>query len=455
MTTAIGTARVERHALAEQSVPRYTSYPTAPHFSKDIRAETYGTWLTQAQEQATPLSIYLHVPFCREICLYCGCHTKATRQQAPIDSYAASLAAEIALVADRIGPRPVSHVHWGGGTPSILNGRNLTHVIASLDAAFDLAGVREHAIELDPRHLDRSLVRVLAGLGINRASLGVQDFSPHVQEAIGRIQPYDQVATAAGMLRDAGIVNINFDLMYGLPRQSTDDVRRSATRAASLGPSRIALFGYAHVPWFRAQQRLIDSAALPGPGERLRQAGAAREVLLAAGYRAIGFDHFALPGDDLAIAAERGKMRRNFQGYTSDDAEILIGFGASAIGRLPQGFVQNAPDVGGYERAIADGRLAAVRGIALTVDDRVRGEIIERLMCDFEVAPQSVAARFGVNERFAAELEALTPLAEQGLIRIVGGNVVVNEDGRPFVRLVAAAFDAYLRRSAQRHSLAV
>lgn len=448
-------ARIETHALAEQNVPRYTSYPTAPHFGKDIGADAYAGWLAQAQYQHSALSLYLHVPFCRELCLYCGCHTKATRRQAPLDSYAASLRAEVALVAERIGPHEVSHVHWGGGTPSILDSRNLTHIVASLDAAFDLAKVREHAIELDPRHLDRSLARVLAGLGVNRASLGVQDFSPHVQQAIGRIQSYEQVAAAAAMLRDAGIVKLNFDLMYGLPCQSVDDVRRSATHAASLGPQRIAFFGYAHVPWFRAQQRLIDSAALPGPSERLLQISAARDVLLAAGYRAIGFDHYALPTDDLAIAAQRGTMRRNFQGYTSDDAGILIGFGASAIGRLPQGFVQNAPDVAGYQRAITDGRLAALRGIALTVDDRVRGEIIERLMCDFAVEPRSIAARFGVDEHFAAELEALAPLAEEGLLHTAGGRVVVNEAGRPFVRLVAAAFDRYLRRSAQRHSVAV
>jgi len=448
--------RIETHALAEQTVPRYTSYPTAPHFSAGIGPDSYAAWLAQGADQATaPLSLYLHVPFCRELCLYCGCHTKAIRQQAPLDAYADSLAAEIALVGERLGPRPVSHLHWGGGTPSILNGRNLARIVASLDAAFDLASVREHAIELDPRHLDPALVRMLAGLGVNRASLGVQDFSPHVQEAIGRIQSDDLVARAAALLRDAGIASLNFDLMYGLPRQSIDDVRRSAEQAVRFGPQRIALFGYAHVPWFRAQQRLIDTATLAGPAERLRQVGAAREVLLAAGYRAIGFDHFALPDDALARAAQAGALRRNFQGYTCDDAESLIGFGASAIGRLPQGFVQNAPDVGGYQRAVAEGRLATVRGVAFTPDDRARGRIIEALMCDFAVDPHAVAAQFGLDEDFAAELAALAPLAEQGLVATRGGRVTVAEQGRPFVRLVAAAFDAYLARGAKRHSVAV
>ena len=363
--------------------------------------------------------------------------------------------AEVALVADRVGFRKISHLHWGGGTPSILNGRNLSDIVSCLDAAFDLGSLREHAIELDPRHLDRSLVRVLARLGVNRASLGVQDFSPHVQQAIGRLQPYDDVARAAGTLRDAGIQNLNFDLMYGLPQQTVEDVRRSAAQAVTLSPQRIALFGYAHVPWFRAQQRLIDAASLAGPAERLAQMTAAREVFLASGYRSIGFDHFALPADDLALAAQNHRLRRNFQGYTSDDANILIGFGASAIGRLPQGFAQNAPDVAGYQRAVSSGRMAAVRGLALSNADRVRGRIIETLMCEFAADPRSIAAQFAVNDPFVAEIESLGPLAAKGIVNIVGGRIVVTEMGRPFVRVVAAAFDSYLGAGAKRHSVAV
>jgi oxygen-independent coproporphyrinogen-3 oxidase len=276
-----------------------------------------------------------------------------------------------------------------------------------------------------------------------------------VQEAIGRIQPFEQVKRAVAILRETGIGDLNFDLMYGLPRQSVDDVRRTAEQALSLAPQRIALFGYAHVPWFRPQQRLIDAAALAGPAERLRQMSAARAIFIAAGYRPIGFDHFALPDDELARAAERRAVRRNFQGYTSDAAEILIGFGASAIGRMPQGFVQNAPDVGSYHRAVTAGQLAAVRGIALSLDDRVRGRIIEALMCEFAAEPRAIAAEVGVDEWFTAEFEMLTPLAEQGIVSMADGRVMVTEDGRPFVRLVAAAFDAYFGRSRGRHSVAV
>jgi oxygen-independent coproporphyrinogen III oxidase len=445
---------VELQALAEQNVPRYTSYPTAPHFGDAVGSDAYGEWLARIPEQA-PLSLYLHVPFCHELCLYCGCHTKAIRRQAPLDAYAASLIAEIALVAERTGLRHVSHLHWGGGTPSILAGRNLAQIVARLDEAFDLGTLREHAIELDPRQLDSSLARVLARLGVNRASLGVQDFSPHVQDAMGRVQPFDDVARAVEMLRDAGIVKLNFDLMYGLPRQTVDDVRRSSMQAVALAPQRIALFGYAHVPWFRPQQRLIDAATLAGPVDRLRQMNAAREIFVAAGYRAIGFDHFARPDDDLARAAHDRTIRRNFQGYTSDGADVLIGLGASAIGCLPQGYVQNAPDVGGYQRAVAAGRLAAVRGIVLTRDDRVRRRIIETLMCEFAAEPSSIAAQFGADMRFDNEFERLDPLVRQGIVAAADGRVEMTEAGRPFVRLVAAAFDAYLGGAAQRHSVAV
>jgi oxygen-independent coproporphyrinogen-3 oxidase len=243
--------------------------------------------------------------------------------------------------------------------------------------------------------------------------------------------------------------------MYGLPRQSVKDIRRNVALAASLSPNRIALFGYAHVPWFRSQQRLIDTASLPGPAERLAQMEAAREALVSFGFQPLGLDHFALPDDDLAVAARTRRLRRNFQGYTTDDAAALIGLGASSIGRLPQGYAQNAPDIGGYSRAIAAGRLATTRGIAISADDRLRGAVIERLMCDLEVDLSVVARDHGSGEALAEECEALQPLIAQEIVRVDGSKVVVTESGRPFVRLVAASFDAHLRRSERRHSTAV
>jgi oxygen-independent coproporphyrinogen-3 oxidase len=439
-------------ALAERAVPRYTSYPTAPQFAPAVDAGIYAGWLDALPEHA-PISLYIHVPYCAELCLYCGCHTKAVRREAPLEAYAEQLAQEIRLVAGRIGRRQVLHLHWGGGTPSVLGETRLGALVGQLRRAFDLDSIVEHAIELDPRRTSRALVAALADMGVNRVSLGVQDFSPHVQSAIGRTQPLAVVEEVVCRLRENKIANLNFDLMYGLPRQREEDVRATAALTCRLRPARLALFGYAHVPWFETQQKLIDACTLPGIGERFAQATAAREVLTSFGYLAVGLDHFAAPHDSLALAAATGRLRRNFQGYTIDTAEVLIGIGASAINRLPQGFAQNAPGVGAYAGAVAARRFASARGIVLTPDDRVRGHIIERLMCDLAV---DVAACPGAQQiDFTPELDALTPLCAEGLVTIDGTFVRVTERGRPFVRLAAAVFDAYLPRGAARHSRAV
>jgi len=437
-------------ALAERNVPRYTSYPTAPHFSKAVGPELYGEWLSKLLRDAS-LSIYIHVPFCTELCFYCGCHTKAVRKREPVDAYAQQLLDEIALL-DRVGGRKLTHLHWGGGTPSILGPAWLEVIAAKLASRFDLSALKEHAIELDPRRIDGALVRSLAAIGVNRASLGVQDVSPEVQRVIGRVQPFELVERAAEWLREANIANLNIDLMYGLPQQSVRDVARSAELAASLGPQRLALFGYAHVPWFKSHQKLIDQASLPGLAERLEQAQVAGETLIGLGYESVGLDHFALPADELCMAARERRLRRNFQGYTTDNADALIGLGASAIGRMPQGFVQNAPDLAGYSRAVAAGHFPIVKGLTLSDDDRLRSDIIERLMCDLELDLD----RFGGGAAgFAGELAALAPLAEQGLLRIDASRITVTTAGRPYVRIAAAAFDTYLAASQKRHSVAV
>jgi oxygen-independent coproporphyrinogen-3 oxidase len=447
-------------ALADRHIPRYTSYPTAPHFSPAVDAATYAAWLAALPADAR-LSLYLHVPFCTKLCLYCGCSTKAVRRLDPVDAYATLLQKEIDLVGQAIPRRRVVHLHWGGGTPSILDEARLVKIKDMIEAAFDLSDLREHAIELDPRTTTRALARGLVRIGINRASFGVQDFAPHVQRAIGRIQPFELVEEAISLLRTAGIRRINIDLMYGLPRQSVGDVIRSAELAALLRPDRIALFGYAHVPWLKPHQRLIDEAALPSLADRLSQLRAGAETLAECGYVPIGLDHFALPGDDLSVGERTGRLHRNFQGYTTDAADALIGLGASSIGRLPQGFVQNAPDVGGYGRAVDAGQLATVKGFALRPDDRLRGAVIERLMCDLVVdldaELQAAKARDGgpLTEDFGAEITSLSGFANADLIAIDGRRITVTEAGRPFVRLVAATFDSYLRPNVQRHSIAV
>jgi len=438
--------------LAERTVPRYTSYPTAPHFSAAVTPGTYAAWLSELPDTAT-LSLYLHVPYCTELCLYCGCTTKAVRRRAPVEAYAEHLKNEVDLLGAATGARRVVHLHWGGGTPSILGADALMAIAGRLRATFAMTAITEHAIELDPRRVTAELAAALGRIGVTRASFGAQDFSPHVQQAIGRIQPFAEVEAAIAAVRAAGVANINIDLMYGLPRQTVGDVIRSAELAASLAPSRLALFGYAHVPWFKPHQKLIDKDTLPGAAERMAQMHAAAETLEECGYVQIGLDHFAARHDDMHRAARTGRLHRNFQGYTTDAADALIGLGASSIGRLPQGFVQNAPDIGSYARAIGAGQFAIVKGLALSADDRLRARIIERLMCDLAVDLDAQAD--GVGADFSTELEALDALGACGIVRRRGRQIIITEKGRPFVRLVAATFDAYLPNNRKRHSVAV
>lgn len=453
--TAIMTQASPALVLAERAVPRYTSYPTAPQFTPAVDEAVARRWLGGLDAEAT-LSLYLHVPYCRVICHYCGCNTKATRKDEPVVAYAELLSREIEIVAAATPARRVRHIHWGGGTPSILGPDLLRKLGAELADRFEIARDAEHAIELDPRLVDDRLAEALAEIGVSRVSFGVQDLNPHVQEAIGRVQPFEVVAKATEAVRRAGIGAINFDLMYGLPHQSLRDVEHTARMAASLEPSRLAVFGYAHVPWFKANQKLISTEALPGAAERMQQAAVSRGVLESEGYVAIGLDHMARPDDPLAVAARTGMLRRNFQGYTTDVADALLGFGASAIGFLGRGFVQNATDSAGWSRAVADGRLPIVRGIPMSADDHLRSRVIERLMCDFEVdfGAESETC-FGRPDVLDGAFPSLVDLVERGVVALDGRVVRMLPDARDFVRLAAAAFDAYLPQSEARHSVAV
>jgi oxygen-independent coproporphyrinogen-3 oxidase len=395
--------------------------------------------------------VYLHVPFCRHLCFYCGCHTRAERNDHVIRAYAETLCAEIGMVAGHLQGMPLTHLHWGGGTPTDLGSGGLARVLRALSDAFHFDADLEHAIELDPRRLDRDLVRSLVQLGVNRASLGVQTFDPVVQATIGRVQPYKQVARAVDHIRRDGIEAISFDLMYGLPHQTEASVIETAIRAAGLGPRRLSVFGYAHVPWMKKVQGGIDVEILPGPEERLMQMTAIRDVLVEAGYVPVGFDHFAAPDDPLARSAVRGRLRRNFQGYTTDTAPALIGFGASAISRLPAGYAQNTADLRGYAAAVLEGLLPTARGWVLTQEDRQRAALIEALLCggfvhlDSEV-PETIRR---------SAVDCLERLVRQGLVALEGERLRLTEVGQPFARVVASTFDAYLPDKRDRHSLAV
>lgn len=423
-------------------VPRYTSYPTAPNFSAAIDGTEYRIWL-RTFPAGSSVSAYLHIPFCREMCWYCGCHTSVTRRQAPVSRYVDSLVREIGLVAAELKARPkIGHLHWGGGSPTLLAPPDVERVRSALAEAFIFDPLAENAVEIDPRTLTKPLAEAFGRAGVNRASLGVQSFDPVVQAAINRVQSISTTAAAVEMLRDRGIPGINFDLIYGLPFQTTKSCLETVEQALQLQPNRLSVFGYAHVPSFKPHQRKIDAAALPGPGERLEQAEAIAMALTSAGYRQIGLDHFALPGDSLAIAAERGVLHRNFQGYTTDRCADLIAFGASAIGRLPQGFVQNATKIPDYERRIGEGQLATVRGCRVNSEDSRRAAIIEQLMCSYR-------AHLGALDAPIEKLES------DGLIRRSGSWIEVTDEGRPLVRAVAAAFDAYLPASTAAHVTAV
>src|SRR5512138_2327598 len=429
--------------LAEAQAPRYTSYPTAPHFGPAVDGEAYRAWLAALPPEA-PLSLYLHVPFCHQLCWYCGCHTGVAKDYLRIAAYVNLLRREIELLAGVLGEgRPVTGLHWGGGTPSILTPEDFSSLMGRLRQVFDFRPGAELAIEIDPRHLTTEKAGALAEAGINRASLGVQDVNPHVQAAINRIQPFEMTAGAAAMLRAAGIAALNFARRDGRPRPSAAVADPTAAAPAELGPQRVSVFGYAHVPWMKKHQRMIDDAALPGARARLDQAEAAERVLLAAGYRAVGMDHFALPDDPLFRFAEEGRLRRNFQGYTTDQAEVLLGLGVSAIGTLPQGYAQNDKDTVAYAKALAAGRLPVMRGIALSAEDRLRRDIIQALMCRFAVDLRAEAVMHGrPGFDFSDALERLRPLAADGLATVEGSKVTVTEEGKRAVRLIASCFDA-------------
>lgn len=436
---------------AGYNVPRYTSYPTAADFSADVGAKNHETWLA-GLGAGQAVSVYLHVPYCRKICLYCACNTRMAVRDDVIEAYRRALEAEIDLVASLVGGRAkIARLHWGGGTPSILGPDGLRSVIAALRCQFPFANALEHAIELDPRHVTVALVEALAELGVTRASLGVQDVNPLVQAAIGRLQPLDVIETAVERLRSVGIRNLNLDLMYGLPLQTAASLRKTCLLLAAMGPDRIACFGYAHLPRLKANQRRIDEAKLPSQDQRIEQAEVMSEELMSAGYLRIGIDHFAKPGDALARAAAGGKLHRNFQGYTEDASGVLLGLGASSISTFADGFVQNVADVPRYVGAIAAGSLASAKGCLRDENDRQRAQIIERLMCDFTVDLDEVAPK----AEFRNEMARLTAMQSEGLVEIEGAKLTVTQAGRAVVRVIAAAFDTYRCAQAAQFSKAI
>lgn len=431
--------------LLATPVPRYTSYPTAAEFTQAVDRRDLEEALA-AVDADEPVSLYVHIPYCHEICWYCGCTTGAANRAQRLSAYLETLREEIVLVAQRLGGRgKVRRIAFGGGSPNAIEPEQFASVLQTLQDSF-AAPDALLSIELDPRSMSGEWLNAIAQAGIGRASLGVQTLEPAVQDAIGRRQPAGLIRSVVDELRRAGVRSINFDLMYGLPHQGLAELESSLVATLEMRPERIALFGYAHVPHLIPRQRRIDSSALPDPELRFRQAELGHRLLTEAGHRSVGFDHYALPHDPLALAAQEGGLRRNFQGFTDDCAEVLIGLGASAISQFPELIAQNEKNSGRYRLRVSGGQLPVERGIRRSAEDRRRGRFIERILCD------GAADLLGLDGELRTRLQ---PFIDGGLARLEGTLVRLEDDSKPYARVIASLFDGYRQPAARRFSSAI
>jgi oxygen-independent coproporphyrinogen-3 oxidase len=429
--------------LLATPVPRYTSFPTAAEFGpldESAHADAIST-------ATGDVSLYVHIPFCDKICWYCGCNTAAANKAQRLTTYLDALHREIALVAAQLpASARVRRLAFGGGSPNALNPVDFVRLFDALVLHFPLEAPVV-SIELDPRTLTDDWGPVLRAIGATRASMGVQTFSPQLQEAVGRIQPLGMIEHGAELLRKAGVTSLNFDLMYGLPGQTAELLEESLKLTVGFGADRVALFGYAHVPHLIARQRRIDATALPGAEERFRMAELGNRRLVEGGYVPVGFDHFALPGDPLAQAAMTGRLHRNFQGFTDDAAPVLLGLGASAISSFPTLLAQTEKNSGRYRMLLSQDRVPIALGKERSADDRRRGAVIEELLCH----GRSKVSRPMLEQAW----HRLAPYAEAGLCEVEGEYLVVEPHALPYARSIAAAFDPYRQHSFRRFSSAV
>ncbi|QPH54194.1 oxygen-independent coproporphyrinogen III oxidase [Pontivivens ytuae] len=440
--------------LFDARVPRYTSYPTAARFTDAVGSAQTAEWL-RAMPAGTDISLYVHVPFCRRLCWFCACRTQGTSTLAPLLPYLATIKQEIGLIAEELPPGTrLARLHWGGGTPTLLSRELIAELAGAIFERLPLAPGAEFSVEIDPTELDEERMDALAAVGLTRASVGIQDFDPAIQALIGRSQSYAETRAAVEGLRDRGVLSLNADMLYGLPDQTPQQIAESMQQLLSLTPDRVALFGYAHVPWMARRQAMIRTESLPGPEARLDLFETARELLAWDGYREIGIDHFARPTDGLARAAATGELRRNFQGYTDDPSEVLIGIGASAISRFPQGYAQNAAATAPYQAAVRGGRLATARGHAFAGEDLLRSDVIEALMCEFAVDLEAVARRHDADPGLLEPMAASALATFADVLERDGPVLRITRVGRPLARIIARSFDAYAMDPAG-HSAAI
>ena len=431
------------------SGPRYTSYPTADRFVEAFGEAQLRQWLAKRNIGgiSQPLSVYVHLPFCDTVCYYCGCNKVVTKDHSRSAKYINYLEKELALLEPLLGEsRAISELHWGGGTPTFLSHDEMSRLVAALDARFKRGPKTECSLEVDPRKVAAGTMKFLAGLGFNRVSIGVQDFDPAVQKAVNRIQSEEVTRRVTEEAREAGFRSVNFDLIYGLPKQTLDSFNRTLDRVLELNPDRVALYSYAHLPKLFMPQRRIAEADLPTPEAKLQIMTLAIGRLTRAGYLYIGMDHFARATDDLAQAQALGRLKRSFQGYSTHVGDIL-GLGVSAIGQVGPTYYQNAKTLDAYYGALDSGRLPLIRGLELTHDDLVRRAVIQALTCHFRLSIESIELSYLIDFRkyFAAELADLRRLARDGLVELDADWITVTPRGRLLVRAVCMAFDRYLR----------
>jgi len=426
--------------------PRYTSYPTAPVWKDDFGPDDLENYYERAEERRTPLSLYMHLPFCESLCLFCACNVSIQKDKSVAIPYLAALKKEIEHVAGRVSRnRSVSQFHWGGGTPSYLSPAQMEDLFLHTRERFTFAPDAEIGIEVDPRVTNRAHLETLRRLGFNRLSMGIQDFQPKVQETIHRVQPYEMTRDLIAIGRELGFESLNVDLIYGLPYQTAESFQHTIDQVLTLVPARVAMFSYAHVPWLKKQQGSFQ-AHLPEGKEKFRIFRAGLERFLSAGYLYIGMDHFARPGDELAIAQQNRTLHRNFQGYTTKAGADLYGMGVSAISSIGEAYAQNRKEVPAYQDTVVSRGIATMRGYRLSQDDVIRRAVIGRLLCHTVIPKREVEREFSISfdEYFAAELDRLEEPRAEGLVELAPGEIRVTPLGRIFIRNVAMVFDRYL-----------
>lgn len=433
----------------DKSGPRYTSYPTADRFHASYTAQTYASYLGQRanSDKNPPLSVYVHLPFCESLCYFCACNKVITQDRSRVTEYLRHLNTEMELVAGHLGEdRRTIQLHLGGGTPTFFSSDELRQLMAMIRRHFEFSPDAELGVEIDPRTVRPGTLEMLAEIGFNRNSFGVQDFDPAVQQAVNRIQPLEMVENAVTESRKAGFVSTNADLIYGLPKQTLASFSRTLDNLIALSPDRIALYNYAHLPNRFKAQRLIVAADLPLAEERLQIFLMSTRRLLEAGYVYIGLDHFAKPGDELALARQDGSLHRNFQGYTTRAEADLIGFGVSAIGKVGNSYSQSSHSINAYYQHLAEGRLPVEKGIELSKDDVLRRDVIMTVMCSMPLSFERFEREYEIDfaRYFAAELAALAPYADAGLVEVTGNALRILPKGRLFVRAIGMVFDRYL-----------